>query len=820
VADDANAAERKTNVFISYSRKDGEAADRLHAALTAQGFNPYLDKHDIAAGEDWKARLGGLIDAADTMVFIISPDSIASDVCDWEINHAELRGKRILPVVARDPGEGVPQRLRRLNYVFMRSPDEEAASLPRLAGALAVDIGWIRAHTRYGDDATEWDGAGRPGRLLLRGAGIGEAERWRDTRPATAPQLTETQSAFIAASRRGATNRQRGWIAGSLGIAAVAIGLSVYAFTQQQAADASRKETTSVLATSDFRQGSELADIATTAPDGIAFLARAARAGDRRAATRLWTLWQQRSFWLPLPDETSDVVEKPPPTIPADIAERFATVDFDGQQVATNNLSISADGLVVFAAIGGIGDPAMEDVRVRVYHSDGTPIIDWLQPEYKGEMYLAEALGVLSPQGRYLALEARGWREASTLRVYDLAAPQQPISAPIVASGPLPGVQGANFPVLEFRHSATATDADEPPLLLTGSARGDAKVYWQRDTEYEELAGNSHRSPVTLVTLDEDSNWLMSASADRFVAISELSNLSPIGSPVRVEETVLNLSRTGNNEVTVDQAKAIRTRFAFQPPIAQRYEGTASAAEAFGPRQEACFLTDGLQISEGPVLHPSGLTLSVEEARRAVVTHRDGTVAVSPKLLASIMTICASADGQFVSLTTDDFKTEIWTADFSRRIGPALDEGPYLDVGWPTPIIVDWVQLSPDAKLALTRSSFWDPPNMEYFWLTLWDTGTGLPLSEHKLFVDEGNGDEITSATIDPDLGWIAYLSAGKPTGAGLDLTPPDPVMGGLADYMEGVVGQKIDPTGLTEPVANRSERLAAGNALLRSPGQ
>ena len=90
MAEDANTAERKTNVFISYSRKDSEAADRLHAALTAEGFNPYLDKHDIAAGEDWKARLGGLIDAADTMVFLISPDSIASDVCDWEINHAEL----------------------------------------------------------------------------------------------------------------------------------------------------------------------------------------------------------------------------------------------------------------------------------------------------------------------------------------------------------------------------------------------------------------------------------------------------------------------------------------------------------------------------------------------------------------------------------------------------------------------------------------------------------------------------------------------------------------------------------------------------------
>lgn len=77
------AGERKTNVFISYSRRDAEMANRLHAGLDALALNSYLDTHDIAAGEDWKARLGGLIESADTMVFLISPDSIASKVCDW-----------------------------------------------------------------------------------------------------------------------------------------------------------------------------------------------------------------------------------------------------------------------------------------------------------------------------------------------------------------------------------------------------------------------------------------------------------------------------------------------------------------------------------------------------------------------------------------------------------------------------------------------------------------------------------------------------------------------------------------------------------------
>ena len=43
-------------IFISYSRKDEEFAQGLLSGLKVGGFEPYLDKHDIAAGEDWAAR--------------------------------------------------------------------------------------------------------------------------------------------------------------------------------------------------------------------------------------------------------------------------------------------------------------------------------------------------------------------------------------------------------------------------------------------------------------------------------------------------------------------------------------------------------------------------------------------------------------------------------------------------------------------------------------------------------------------------------------------------------------------------------------------
>src|ERR1700704_3939344 len=84
----ADAGE-KLKVFISYSRRDAsEFADELVAGLELAGFAPFLDRHDIAAGEDWEARLGGLILESDTIVFVVSPEAVKSERCAWEAEKA------------------------------------------------------------------------------------------------------------------------------------------------------------------------------------------------------------------------------------------------------------------------------------------------------------------------------------------------------------------------------------------------------------------------------------------------------------------------------------------------------------------------------------------------------------------------------------------------------------------------------------------------------------------------------------------------------------------------------------------------------------
>jgi hypothetical protein len=81
MSSDAAATESRAKIFISYSRKDIEFANRLDAALKARGFEPLIDRDEIYAFEEWWKRIEALIVRADTVVFILSPDSIASPVC-------------------------------------------------------------------------------------------------------------------------------------------------------------------------------------------------------------------------------------------------------------------------------------------------------------------------------------------------------------------------------------------------------------------------------------------------------------------------------------------------------------------------------------------------------------------------------------------------------------------------------------------------------------------------------------------------------------------------------------------------------------------
>jgi len=203
--DQARRPDTSARIFVSYSRSDIAFVDRLETALKSRGFATLIDRSDIFAFEDWWKRIEALIAAADTVVFVISPGSIASDICRREVRFAAALNKRFAPIVYRSVDlTTIPLELSRLNLIFFDDDSRFDENANRLAGALSTNIDWIRKHTEFGERAERWHLAGRPEPhgLMLRPPLLDEGERWITARPPTAPEPTEATRSFIATSRR------------------------------------------------------------------------------------------------------------------------------------------------------------------------------------------------------------------------------------------------------------------------------------------------------------------------------------------------------------------------------------------------------------------------------------------------------------------------------------------------------------------------------------------------------------------------------------------------------------------------------------------
>ena len=234
MADDPapETGQSRAKVFISYSRKDIAFADRLDAALKARGFEPLIDRTDIYAFEQWWERVEALITRADTVVFVLTPDAVASEVALKEVAFAAALNKRFAPVVwRRVEDKFVPAELAKLNFIFFDDDAQFDHRADQLAEALRTDIGWIRQHTDFGEQARRWRQAKGTSGLLLRSPVLEQAERWIASRPPGAPAPTEETQSFIRQSRRGATRRRNvltSSLAAGLVLALVLAGLAYW----------------------------------------------------------------------------------------------------------------------------------------------------------------------------------------------------------------------------------------------------------------------------------------------------------------------------------------------------------------------------------------------------------------------------------------------------------------------------------------------------------------------------------------------------------------------------------------------------------------
>lgn len=237
------SAPQRSDVFISYSRKDREFVKRLEDELQRRGREAWVDWEGIRPAEEFMQAIFPAIEGTDTFVFVLSPDSVTSEICGKELAHAVSHNKRMIPIMARDvDAKAVPEPLAKLNWVFARDADSFEAAADFLISALDTDLGWVRAHTRLLTRAIEWENKAKSNSFVLRGEDLRAAEQWlaqAGTEKERQPTALQTQ--YIIASRKAAARRQRITLGAVTFGLVIALVLAVLAFYQRNLAEERRR---------------------------------------------------------------------------------------------------------------------------------------------------------------------------------------------------------------------------------------------------------------------------------------------------------------------------------------------------------------------------------------------------------------------------------------------------------------------------------------------------------------------------------------------------------------------------------------------------
>jgi len=250
-----------SDVFISYSRKESDFVHKLHDALTHTKRDVWVDWQDIPLTANWWSEICSGIESAHSLIFVISPHSIASPVCHMEIAHAIHNNKRLISVVRVKTDEKMAfnelqtrmldedvhsllndnnilsiahdnwQQLSRHNWLLFEDDVNFDENFERLIHAIDTDLAHVKMHTRLLVQAIEWKQHHQGNSFLLFGDALQEADRWLTNSANKNPRPTELQLTFITISHQNTNRRQRMIFTGVTIALAVAIGLSFLSLT-------------------------------------------------------------------------------------------------------------------------------------------------------------------------------------------------------------------------------------------------------------------------------------------------------------------------------------------------------------------------------------------------------------------------------------------------------------------------------------------------------------------------------------------------------------------------------------------------------------
>jgi len=301
---------KANEVFISYSRRNKEFALALQQQLRMAGIDAWLDTEDIPKSAEWWRAIRQGIDGANVFLCVISPDSLTSEVCNWEVAHAIKRHKKIVPLLFRDVfHDGTVPRIQPMiwanperepisaaqNWTFLQARnfiniDERNfyQAVPDVIRAIRINLPYVEFHTQLTVRALEWEARRRSASFALRGEGLREAERWLAASPGQDPPPAMMQVEYIRASRQAARARRRvvSVITLLVVMALAAVGVvALYQSLQKEEAEKGRAEQSQIALANKLAVSS--GEVLDAQPDLALLLAAQANQFTETAQSRL-----------------------------------------------------------------------------------------------------------------------------------------------------------------------------------------------------------------------------------------------------------------------------------------------------------------------------------------------------------------------------------------------------------------------------------------------------------------------------------------------------------------------------------------------------
>lgn len=115
-----------TKVFISYTRRndyDKQFAESVRSWLINDGFDVWMDVHDIPSGAHWDTEIDNALKDSDVVLGLVSPASVDSDNVKNEWAWALQRDKLQLALLADCD---IPHRFVRIDYIDFRKQNQDS----------------------------------------------------------------------------------------------------------------------------------------------------------------------------------------------------------------------------------------------------------------------------------------------------------------------------------------------------------------------------------------------------------------------------------------------------------------------------------------------------------------------------------------------------------------------------------------------------------------------------------------------------------------------------------------------------------------------